>query len=219
MTFSKSTLLAAAVAAFGLSACTDPASLNPDNPRQKTNQGILLGAAVGAGLGNLIGGNTKATAIGAVVGGAAGGLIGNQLDKQAAELRAELANDDIQIVNTGDRLIVTLPEDITFDTDSYTVRPSLRADLGRVASNLLNYPDSTVQVIGHTDNEGEATYNQALSERRANAVADVLQAGGVTYNRLQTLGRGENDPVASNLTPEGKARNRRVEIVILPRSS
>lgn len=219
MTLAKSTLLIAAAAAFGLSACTDPGSIVPEGPRQKTNQGVLLGAAVGAGLGNLIGGDTKATAIGAVVGGAAGGLIGNQLDKQAAELRAELANDDILIRNAGDRLIVTLPEDITFDTDSFTVRSSLRADLNRVANNLLAYPDSSVQVIGHTDNVGEADYNQVLSERRANAVADILQAGGVAYNRIQTVGRGENDPAASNLTPEGRAMNRRVDIVIVPRAS
>jgi outer membrane protein OmpA-like peptidoglycan-associated protein len=85
-----------------------------------------------------------------------------------------------------------------------------------VADNLRSYPDSTVQVVGHTDNTGSASYNQALSERRANAVADILMNGGVAFERIQTYGRGENQPVASNLTEEGKRQNRRVEIVILP---
>ena len=80
----------------------------------------------------------------------------------------------------------------------------------------MAYPNSTIQVIGHTDNEGDATYNQALSERRANAVADVLMAEGVPFGRIDAIGRGESQPVTSNLTPEGRAQNRRVEIVILP---
>ena len=85
-----------------------------------------------------------------------------------------------------------------------------------VAQSLQQYPNSTVQVVGHTDNSGDAGYNQSLSERRANAVADVLMNGGVPFGRIQTYGRGEDQPVASNLTTEGKAQNRRVEIVILP---
>ena len=75
-----------------------------------------------------------------------------------------------------------------------------------------------MQVVGHTDSDGEAAYNIGLSERRANAVADVLQSDGVPYNRLRTIGRGEEQPIATNLTPEGKAQNRRVEVVIIPNS-
>lgn len=209
--------LSAAVAATALiSACTDPGSLGLDGPNAKTNQGVLLGTAVGAGLGNLIGGDTGATAIGAVVGGVAGGVIGNRLDKQAAELRQQVGNDNISVVNTGDRLVVSLPQDITFDTDSAVVRSSLRPELSAVANNLVQYPNQRVQVIGHTDNTGEAGYNLTLSQRRASAVADILAVGGVGYNRMQTLGQGENIPVASNLTPEGRQQNRRVEIVIIP---
>lgn len=85
-----------------------------------------------------------------------------------------------------------------------------------MGQNLVNYPNSNVQIIGHTDSDGDATYNQGLSERRANAVADILQANGVSYNRIRTIGQGENNPVASNLTPEGKSQNRRVEIVVVP---
>lgn len=201
---------------IGLSACTDPAYLggNPNDPNQKTKQGALIGGLVGGLLGA---GESKDRAVaGAIVGAGAGALIGNQLDKQEADLRRDLNNDQVGITNTGDRLIVTLPQDITFDVDSFTVRPGLQNDLRTVAGNLQNYPNSTIQVVGHTDSDGEAAYNQDLSVRRANAVADVLMQSGVPFSRIQAYGRGEDQPLASNLDPAGKAQNRRVEIVILP---
>jgi outer membrane protein OmpA-like peptidoglycan-associated protein len=211
--------MAALSAVIALSACNDPARLSADSTT-KTEQGALFGGLIGAGIGALTADDkAKGALIGAAAGAFAGGAIGNQLDKQEAELRAELANDGITVTNTGDRLIVSLPQDITFGTDSFAVRPSLQSDLGKVAANLLRYPDSSVQIIGHTDSDGEAAYNTTLSERRANSVADVLQSDGVTYDRLQTAGRGEDQPVASNLTDEGKAQNRRVEIVVIPRNS
>ena len=145
-----------------------------------------------------------------------GGSIGEVLDRQAAELDQAIQNDRVRIVNTGDRLIVTLPEGILFATDSAAVQPSIQSDLYAVASNVNRYPNSIVQVIGHTDNTGSAAYNQDLSERRAGAVASILQAGGVSGGRISAIGRGEDQPVASNLTPEGRQQNRRVEIVIIP---
>lgn len=218
MTLIKTTAALCAVIALG--ACTDPAQLSPDSAASKTQQGALFGGIVGAGIGALAASNsTKGAVLGAAAGAFAGGAIGNQLDKQEAELRAQLASDGITVQNTGDRLIVSLPQDITFETDSYTVRPALQADLGRVADNLLQYPDSSVQIVGHTDSDGEAAYNVGLSQNRANSVADVLQSDGVTYDRLQITGRGEEQPVASNLTDEGKAQNRRVEIVVTPKNS
>ncbi|GAA6193379.1 OmpA family protein [Phaeobacter sp. NW0010-22] len=222
MTISKISLVAVLSATVALSACTDPATLGAQtDPKQNTKQGAIFGGLLGAGVGALA--NSSNPALGAVVGGAvgagAGALIGNNLDQQAAELRQQLANDGITVTNTGDRLIVSVPNDITFDTDSYTVRPALRSDLEKVAQNLLRYPESNVQIIGHTDSDGDAPYNQGLSERRAGAVADVIQAGGVTYNRISTLGQGENDPIASNLNEAGKAANRRVEIVVIPKST
>lgn len=217
MTFVKSPLLIATVAMLGLSACTDPGQLgDPNNPNRNRDQGVLIGAAAGAALGQIIGGDTEATVGGAVAGAVAGGLIGNNLDRQEADLRASLGNNQVQITNTGDSLIVTLPQDILFATDSFAVRPDLQRDLRAVASNLQAYPDSTIQIIGHTDNTGDAGYNQTLSERRANAVADVLLDAGVPFSRIRTFGRGETQPVASNLSPEGRALNRRVEIIILP---
>ncbi len=219
MTISKFILAAGLCSVVTLAACTDPGTLSVQNdPNQNAKQGALLGGLIGAGVGAVA--NDSDPLLGALAGGAigaaGGGLIGNQLDRQAAELRQQLANDGITIVNAGDRLIVTVPNDITFDTDSATVRPALRADLVKVGQNLVNYPNSNVQIIGHTDSDGDAGYNLGLSERRANAVADILQANGVSFNRITTIGQGENNPVATNLTPEGKAQNRRVEIVVVP---
>ncbi|MDX2482302.1 MAG: OmpA family protein [Pseudodonghicola sp.] len=214
----KLTTVTAISTVFLLAACTDPARIDPGDSHQKAKQGALLGGLLGAGIGVAAGSSNKGAAAlgGAALGAIVGGTIGDSLDKQAAELRNELSSDGITITNTGDRLIVSLPNDITFATDSFAVQSGLRADVNRVAAHLQRYPDMTVQVIGHTDSDGDAAYNIGLSKRRANAVADILQAGGVSYTRLAIIGRGEEVPVASNLTEEGKARNRRVEIVMIP---
>ena len=213
--------LCAVVAVAG---CTDPSTLggDPNNPNQKRNQGALIGAGAGALLGALVSGDGDrgdGALIGAVVGGAVGAGVGYSLDQQEADLRNQIGNDRVVITNTGDRLIVTLPEDILFATDSFQVAPALRADIVALADNLRAYPASTVQILGHTDSDGDAAYNQTLSERRADAVTDILIGAGVPAGRLQSIGRGESQPVASNLTEAGKAQNRRVDIVILPNAS
>lgn len=214
--FSIKSFALAGASLLVIAGCTDPGGVAPNN-NQKTRSGALIGGLVGAATGAAVSDNR---ATGALLGGAIGALggaaIGNALDRQAEELRQSIQNDDIQITNTGDRLIVTMPQDILFAVDSAAVQPGLRADLGRVAQSLQNYPDTTVQVVGHTDNTGSASHNQGLSERRANSVANVLIDNGVAPGRVRTFGRGEDQPVASNLTPEGRAQNRRVEIVILP---
>ncbi|PZX09736.1 OmpA family protein [Celeribacter halophilus] len=205
------------VASFGLSACMDTYDTN-----SKTTQGVALGAALGGiTAAATSGSNDKLAkvAVGAMIGGAVGGAIGQQLDKQAADLRQDLGNDDVQIVNTGSQLIVTMPQDILFATDSAVVVPSLQSDLRTLAYNLQDYPNTTVQVIGHTDNTGSASYNQELSTRRASAVATILTANGVSTGRVHAFGRGEDQPVATNLTAEGRAQNRRVEIIITPTSA
>jgi outer membrane protein OmpA-like peptidoglycan-associated protein len=111
---------------------------------------------------------------------------------------------------------VTLPQDILFDTDSATLTGALQSDLSALARNLNAYPGTTVTVVGHTDNVGDAEYNQNLSRRRAQAVTSVLISSGVSPERIRTLGQGESAPIADNLTPEGRRQNRRVEIVINP---
>jgi outer membrane protein OmpA-like peptidoglycan-associated protein len=213
-TYSK---ILAGLSLVAIAGCTDPGQVGVDNNGYKNTQtGAIAGGIVGAVTGVLVSDDkTKGALIGGAAGALGGAAIGNALDRQEAELRSQL-NNNVQVTNTGDRLIVSLPQDILFAVDSFTVQPGMRQDLLSVAQNLQNYPNSAVQVVGHTDNTGDAGYNQQLSERRANAVADVLMNGGVAFNRIQTFGRGEDQPVASNLTEEGRAQNRRVEIVILP---
>ncbi|MGR3371902.1 MAG: OmpA family protein [Pseudooceanicola nanhaiensis] len=213
MTKSKSAIVAlCGVSLLTLTAC---AEMNQDDGYRNTRQSAAVGAGLGAITGAIIGGDAKGAAIGGVLGGIAGAAYGGYLDQQEAELRGSLG-DEVQIVNTGDRLIVTMPQDILFATDSATLRPDLTSDLRTVAASLNKYPQSTVQVIGHTDNTGDAGYNQQLSARRAQSVASVLIGSGVSSSRIQSFGRGEDQPRATNLTAEGRALNRRVEIVILP---
>ncbi|WP_050525072.1 OmpA family protein [Pseudorhodobacter wandonensis] len=187
-----------------------------DNRRQNT--GAVTGALLGGALGATSKGDDKLlkTVVGAGIGAAIGGAIGSSLDAQAAELRNSIGDNRVSITNTGSELIVNLPQDILFATDSATLRGDLTQDLQAVARSLLNYPNTTVQVVGHTDNTGSAAYNQNLSQRRAQSVASVLQANGVPGGRIIAIGRGEDQPIASNLSEAGRAQNRRVEIVIRP---
>jgi outer membrane protein OmpA-like peptidoglycan-associated protein len=224
MIFMKTPVIFALCGAMALGACPDPSTLggNPNDPNQKTKQGAAAGAAAGAILGVLVSNKddrAKGAITGALVGAGVGAGVGYSLDKQEADLRRDLGNNNVTIQNTGDRLIVTLPQDILFASGSFSVRSDLRRDLGTVASNLQAYPNSTIQIVGHTDSDGDAGSNQVLSERRANAVADILLDAGIPFSRVQAFGRGENQPVASNLDPAGKSKNRRVEIVILPNAS
>jgi outer membrane protein OmpA-like peptidoglycan-associated protein len=154
------------------------------------------------------------TAVGAGIGAIVGGAIGTTLDQQAAELRG--INGQFNVTNMGDYLVVNMPQDVLFAVDSASLRPDLASDIQSVAQNLLRYPNSQIQIIGHTDNTGSASYNQDLSQRRAVSVASVLRNSGVPSARVTAFGRGEDQPIASNLTPEGRAQNRRVEIIIRP---
>ena len=219
MTVFKVPALVAVTSILAVTACTD-VNTRTTNPNQRTAEGVGIGALGGALIGGLAADNKKERqrniVIGAIAGGALGGVVGNNLDKQAADLQAAIGDSRVSIVNTGNSLIVTMPQDILFDVDSASLRSDLRADLRALASNLQQYPDSRVQVIGHTDSTGEAGYNQQLSAQRASAVGRVLINNGVSAGRVVTSGRGESQPVATNQTPGGRAQNRRVEIVILP---
>jgi outer membrane protein OmpA-like peptidoglycan-associated protein len=208
--------LLSGAALLAVTACTEPGYVTGQDQNRKTKQGAVIGGLLGAATGAAVSDSKgKGALLGGAIGALGGAAIGNALDKQEAELRQQL-DSDVKIVNTGDRLILTMPQDILFDVDSANVAPVLRDDLFKVADSLQRYPDTTVQVVGHTDSDGAASYNQRLSERRANAVADVLMDGGVRGARIRAFGRGEDQPIASNLSPEGKRQNRRVEIVILP---
>jgi outer membrane protein OmpA-like peptidoglycan-associated protein len=206
-------VLLVTLGAFTLAACTAP----DGTPRPKTTEGAVIGGIVGGILGLSAGGNKKNNVvIGTAIGATLGGLVGQELDRQEEALRASLTNGEVGIVNTGRELVVTLPEDITFDTGSALLRSDLRDDLVALADNLNQFPDTTADIIGHTDNVGAAGYNQRLSFQRAEAVVAVLNNAGVAASRMRAIGRGEDDPKASNLSEAGRAQNRRVEIVIRP---
>ncbi len=218
MTFRLKLVSLTVISAFGLAAC-DPAYLNDPNGN-RTRDGAIVGGILGGFLGARADDDNRGrnALLGAAAGAALGAGIGNALDRQAADLRSQLANDQIMIENQGDQLLVTMPEGILFDTDSAAIRAGLQGDLRALANNLQQYRDTTVDVIGHTDNTGSADYNQDLSARRASAVAGVLLEQGVSPSRVRSFGRGENEPVATNLTPDGRQLNRRVEIIIRPTS-
>jgi outer membrane protein OmpA-like peptidoglycan-associated protein len=208
------------IASLGLAAC-EPLYNQPVDPNQnRTRDGAIMGGIFGGFLGAIADDNNRGrnAVLGAAAGAALGGAIGYSLDQQAADLRASMANNQIQIDNRGDHLLVTMPDGILFATDSAAINASLQADIRALALNLQQYRDSTVDVIGHTDNVGSAEYNQDLSARRASAVAGVFLEEGVAPSRVRSFGRGEDEPVATNLTPEGRSLNRRVEIFIRPTS-
>ncbi len=220
MTFAKPTLCLAVAGTLALTACVQSTATGtgPGNPN-RVRTGALIGAAAGALAGATQGDDTndrlRNAAIGATIGGGAGAVTGGFLERQAQELRAELG-EGIIIQNTGDALIVRMPQDILFATDSAQLSSGIYGDLRILSSSLNQYSASRIEIQGHTDNTGAAAYNQNLSERRAEAVTQVLIRNGVSPARLRAVGYGETQPIASNLTPEGRQQNRRVQVVIRP---
>jgi outer membrane protein OmpA-like peptidoglycan-associated protein len=212
MSIIKTPLILAMTATLGLAACT-----NSDGTTNNAGTGALVGVGVGAPLGAAVsGGSGRGAVIGGILGGLVGGAVGDDLDRQEAALRQQMGGSGVSIVNTGSQLIVTLPEAITFPVDSAQVRSGFIGSLNALARNLQQYPNTTVEVVGHTDSTGTASYNQQLSERRAFAVRSVLQNAGVSGRRLRAFGQGENNPIASNGSASGRQQNRRVEIYITP---
>lgn len=218
MTFSKFPLVLAAASMTFVAAC-DPATA--PNQAQNTQQGAAIGAVGGAVTGLILNrnddrrGRNQAALAGAVLGATAGAVIGNNLDRQAEELRRALRND-VGVSNNGRNLVVVLSQDLLFATNSTTVSAASQNDLFIVANSLNRYPNTTVNVIGHTDNVGSAAFNQGLSERRAQSVSNILISGDVAPSRVRAIGAGLTQPIASNATPEGRQMNRRVEIIITP---
>ncbi len=211
----KISLTLAGASLLALTACVSPIA-NPNDPNARAKTGAITGGLIGAVLGGSGGDEGLGRAVaGGVIGAAIGGVIGATLDQQAAELRGSL-DSDISVTNTGEYLIVNMPQDLLFAVDSAALQPTLTSDIKTVAASLLKYPNSRIEVIGHTDNTGSAAYNQDLSQRRAVSVANVLRESGVPNGRLTAYGRGEDQPIASNATVDGRAQNRRVEIIIRP---
>ncbi len=195
---------------------TDP--VTGEQRMSKAGIGAIGGALGGYLLGDIVGGRRDRTEkiVGAGIGAVAGAAIGNYMDKQEREIRERTAGTDVEVIRRGDDLILSMPSGITFATDSSTVQSQFRPTLDKVADVLDRYNQTYVDVYGHTDSTGADAYNQSLSERRADAVSDYLVSRGVESARLEALGYGETQPIASNDTVEGRAQNRRVEIKIVP---
>jgi len=155
--------------------------------------------------------------IGAGIGAIAGAAVGGYMDQQEKKLREQMAGTGVGVTRTAENEItLNMPSDITFDFDSAAVKPQFRTTLGDVATTLREYPSTTIDITGHADSQGSDEYNQELSLRRASSVAQALTDRGVQPARIIAQGRGEQQPIASNQTAEGRAKNRRVEIRLRP---
>ncbi|HKN79079.1 MAG TPA: OmpA family protein [Lysobacter sp.] len=220
----KKTMIAGLVAAglaITISGCaTYTGQTNaPDDPN-RTQRGALIGAAIGVAAGLLTGDDAverrQHALVGAGLGAIAGGSVGAYQDRQEAELRRQMAGTGVDVVRKGDNITLNMPGNVTFDFDSASVKPQFMPVLDNVAQTLTQYDKTVIEVAGHTDNVGSDSYNQALSQRRANAVASYLGSRGIMQQRMITVGAGESRPIASNDTEAGRSENRRVEITLVP---
>lgn len=208
------TLTAAAVACtLALSGCITYA--DGTQKASKTAMYGLGGAAVCGIIGALSHGS-KGARNSALACGAVGAGVGGYMDYQEKKLRENLANTGVDVQRSGDQIKLVMPENVTFATGSATLSTNAQNALAAAAQTLTQYPDTTLSINGHTDNTGSDAINDPLSQRRAQAVASFLQLRGVNGSRLATYGHGSRQPVASNATAEGRAQNRRVEILINP---
>ena len=173
--------------------------------------GTVGGAAAGAVIGHATGNTARGAIIGAVVGGTAGAIIGDQMDKQADELKQDIPGATVERVGEG--IQVTFASGLLFDFDSDVIRGEARTNLNALAANLDKYKDRDLLIVGHTDAVGSSEYNEDLSIRRAEAAARYIRNQGVNES-IETRGRGEYEPVASNDTESGRSQNRRVEVAI-----
>ncbi len=182
----------------------------------KTQKGAVVGTATGGAMGAVIGrasGNTALGAIiGATVGGAAGAVIGNQMDKQAEEIKKTVP--DAKVERVGEGIVVEFNSNVLFGFDESTLSADARTSLDKLVKVLDTYPDTDIEIQGHTDSKGSVAYNQALSERRAAAVSGYLEGQTINASRLTIKGFGEDLPKYENNTAEGRTENRRVEFLI-----
>ena len=182
----------------------------------KSQKGAVIGTGGGAVIGAVIGkatGNTaRGAVIGAVLGGVGGAVIGRKMDKQAEEMKKVLG--DAEVIRVEEGIVINFKEKVLFGYDRADLGTSAQANLDKLVNVLNKYPDTNIQIIGHTDSNGSDEYNQGLSERRANAVVSYLRTHNITGGRLSAKGLGEADPIAANDTEDNRSLNRRVEFVI-----
>ncbi len=218
MKFKKLTVVAL-IASLGLGACAN----QPGGPYTNTQKGAVIGAVGGAVLGAAINKKNrgKGALIGAVGGGLAGAGVGAYMDSQRKDLEkvlsSEVQNGQIEMVKNPDHsLVVTMTSATAFDTNSSDVKPGFKPSLDKISKVLVTYGKTTLTVIGHTDNVGSDVSNQALSERRAQAVSDYFESKSVLPDRLDVVGKGEKEPRVANDSDSNRQLDRRVEILITP---
>lgn len=213
-------VLAMTVMTVFVSGCKTLDAYTREEKTSSTTKGALIGAAAGVVAGLISGDDAverrQHALIGAGIGALAGGAIGRYQDKQEAQLRAELEGTGVSVVRNGDNITLNMPGNVTFATNSSDLSPAFFNVLTSVGKVLAEYEQTVVEVAGHTDSTGTDSYNQGLSERRANSVSTYLRAQGVIPQRLITLGMGEARPIADNSSESGRQINRRVEITMVP---
>ncbi|HHJ16700.1 MAG TPA: glycine zipper 2TM domain-containing protein [Gammaproteobacteria bacterium] len=207
-------LAAAITLALGGCQTTDP--YTGEQKTSNTTKGAGIGAVGGAIAGAIFGGSRKSVLLGAGIGALAGGLAGNYMDRQETELRTRLQNTGVSVTRVGDSIILNMPGNVTFATDSSNISADFYQVLDSVALVINKFEKTYVDVVGHTDSTGSRDYNQRLSVARATSVARYLESQKVLPQRILTSGMGQDAPIASNETPEGRALNRRVEIKLTP---
>jgi len=182
----------------------------------RSQKGAVIGAAGGGVIGGVIGrslGNTAMGAIvGAAVGGATGAIIGKKMDKQAEEMKKVLG--DAEVKRVGEGIVIEFKDKVLFGFDRSDLSAQAQTNLDKLTNVLQKYPDTNIEIIGHTDDKGSDDYNQGLSQRRATSVASYIKGKGINSGRVTTKGMGESDPKVSNDSESGQAENRRVEFVI-----
>lgn len=209
----KSATLLVTVAALGLSGCVTNAQ--GERTVSKTATYGTLGA-VTCGIIGAITHDSKGARNSALACGAIGAGVGGYMDYQEKKLREQLANTGVEVARDGNQIKLTMPENVTFATGRYDLSATAQNSLNGAAQTLATYVDTTLTIVGHTDSTGSDAINNPLSQNRAVAVAQYLQSKGVAASRMTTVGRGSTQPIATNATAEGRAQNRRVEILINP---
>lgn len=194
-------------------ALTLPACASMNNTQKGAVIGAAAGGTAGAVIGKKVGSTAKGAIIGAAVGGTAGAIIGARMDKQAQELAMDIPGARVERVGEG--IVVTFDSGLLFGYDSDAIQGAARTNLTNLSESLKKYGKTDVLIVGHTDATGSDAYNQGLSERRAASAANYLRTQGVESTRIRTAGRGEGEPIESNETADGRALNRRVEVVIV----
>lgn len=174
--------------------------------------GVVAGGAMGAVIGKASGNTALGAIIGATVGGATGAVIGHQMDKQAEEIKKNVP--DAKVERVGEGIVVEFSSAVLFGFDKSSLSSDAKTSLNKLVTVLNTYPDTDIQVQGHTDSKGSEGYNKKLSVRRASAVSDYLRNNGIATNRISIIGYGETVPKYDNSTADGQSQNRRVEFLI-----